>query len=341
MESIKKIFAECLVAQWSHLSRWHLFLLPLSWLFRMCVKARQFLYQFGLIKSYALSVPVVVVGNISVGGTGKTPLVIYLVEQFQALGLKPGVISRGYGGTQSKSTIVDQDSDSAIVGDEPILIAKRTGCPVFVGKDRVATAKALMASYPACDIVISDDGLQHYRLKRDLEISVIDGNVAFGNNALLPAGPLREPINRLNSVDLLVVNGLWQGAFRLEDVTKTQAFNMELKADDFYHLEEANSYAKAADFFGKEITAIAGIGNPERFFEELEALGLMFKRKSFPDHYQYQAEDFKHIQSEIVLMTEKDAVKCQALKNDRFWVLPVSARLDEQFIPTILEKLAT
>jgi len=332
-------FAECLVAQWSQLSKWHLFLLPLSWLFRLCVKTRQFFYQIGLIKSYTLSVPVVVVGNISVGGTGKTPLVIYLVEQFIALGLKPGVISRGYGGAEKIPTIVDRDSESTIVGDEPILIARRTGCPVFVGKDRVATAKALMASYPACDIVISDDGLQHYRLKRNLEISVIDGNAAFGNNALLPAGPLRESLSRLNSVDILVVNGLWQGAFRLEDVSKTQAFNMQLKTDEFYQLQDVNISAIVDDFIGKTITAVAGIGNPDRFFESLDRLGLIFERQSFPDHYQYQANDFSHIQSDIIIMTEKDAVKCQAFASDRIWVLPVSASLDENFIPLILEKL--
>lgn len=332
-------FEVWITKQWTKFGVWHLFLKPLSWFYGGVIAIRVWLFKVGVLRKHVLRVPVVVVGNITVGGTGKTPLVIYIVEHFKRLGLKPGVISRGYAGSAKGVVAVASNSDPGVVGDEPLLIAKRTSVPVYVGADRVAVGKRLLEQHNDCDVIISDDGMQHYQLHRDAEIAVIDGAKVFGNRALIPAGPLREPLTRLNSADIMVVNGLWQGMFRLEDVSKTREFNMKLISERFYNLVSPNQTTDGSLFVGKSIAAITGIGNPKRFFNQIEAFGFDFNKVERPDHHAFAAHDFDGLDADIIVMTEKDAVKCAAFAKTNFWVLPVSADIDVEFIQLILEKL--
>lgn len=336
---MNRLLSTWLPKQWSKLTMWHFVLLPISYLFRVIVIGRTLLYKIGFLPSYAMPVPVVVVGNINVGGTGKTPLVIHLVEQLQAQGLNPGVISRGYRGAANHIIAVTQDSDVDKVGDEPLLIARRSRCPVFVGRNRIKAAQALLANHPECDIIISDDGLQHYRLRRDFEIVVVDGKAGFGNQALLPAGPLRESVRRLDSVDLVVVNGQWQSAVSLDSITKTTAYSMRLHAANFYNLKDNGLIGGAEVFANKTITAVAGIGNPSRFFEQLTQDELTYHQKAFPDHHAFKLSDFKNINTDVILMTEKDAVKCQTFAKSNYWVLPINAVLSHSIVDRIINTL--
>lgn len=320
-----------LQTQWYSLSAWHLVLIPLSWLFRLLTAVRRLSYKTGLLPAIRLPVPVIVVGNISVGGTGKTPLVIWLVENLRQQGFRPAIISRGYGGSAEAILSVHAESDAALVGDEPVLLARRSHCPVWIGHDRAATASALLAAHPQCDLIISDDGLQHYRLQRDVEIAVVDGERGLGNGRLLPAGPLRETGARLKTVDAVVVNG--------EDYAYPDAFAMQLKADAFRSVLDSGQTRSTADFAGKSIHAIAGIGNPSRFFQQLRNLGLQFKHQAFPDHHAFNAADLQSLYADAILMTEKDAVKCAAFAQQNWWYLPVSAVVDQALIARILHKL--
>lgn len=321
--------------QWQGFTFWHILLIPLSWLFGAITYVRKTLYKNGWLKSYRLNVPVVVVGNINIGGTGKTPLVIWLVEQLQLAGYKPGVISRGYGGNVDGTVQVLPTSDPFAVGDEAVLIATRVSCPVFVGASRVEAGRALLKAYPECNVVVSDDGLQHYRMQRDVEIVVYDSTKGFGNGALLPAGPLRESIARLNTVDAVVCNG--------KNEPDTQAdFNsveMQLASADFYNLADNQIKCNASAFSDKKVLAIAGIGNPERFFGQLRCLGLDFESRTYADHHAFQARDFEQIEADIVLMTEKDAVKCRTFAKPDYWVLPVSAVIKNGLMQIVLNKL--
>lgn len=328
--------ATWLQKQWLSFSVWHLLLMPISWLFLILVTIRKFFYRSGLFKSVRLAVPVIVVGNINVGGTGKTPLVIWLVEQLQQAGFKPGVISRGYGAKALAPTLVHEHSDPLLVGDEPVLIAKRAQCPVFIHANRVLAGEALLSAHPECNILISDDGLQHYRLQRDVEIVVIDGAKGLGNGALLPAGPLREPTSRLNLVDAIVINGKPEASFNTGNVP---VLNMQLNADDFYNLKQPNNTCGAQAFANQRVLAIAGIGNPERFFQQLTAMNIQFTSQAYPDHYDFKEADFNMQPTDVVLMTEKDAVKCQAFAKTSFWVLPVKATLKSDLMTIILNKL--
>ena len=318
-------------------------LLPLSWLYRLLVRTRGSLYRRGVLRSFELPVPVVVVGNLTVGGSGKTPLVLWLAQQFAERGWRPGIISRGYGG-MGETREVGKDSEAALVGDEPLLLARRSGAPVFVGRDRVAAGRALLAAHPECDVVISDDGLQHYRLRRDVEIAVFDGR-GTGNSRLLPAGPLREPVGRAATVTAIV----WNSA-----ATRTMPqsfagmavpqFAMLLEGRRFYALRDAACHCLPEDLAGKPVYAIAGIGDPSRFFAQLDALKIRFEAHPFPDHFAYGADDLAFAGGGVLLMTEKDAVKCLALPLGDAWVLPVDARLEpgpggETLLSTILEKL--
>lgn len=334
-----KQFETWLTNQWTMFGACHLVLKPLSWIYGAIIAIRVWLFKIGFLRKHVLRVPVVVVGNVTVGGTGKTPLVIYIVEQFKKLGLKPGVISRGYAGTAKGVVGVGSESDPIVVGDEPLLIAKRTNVPVYIGADRVAAGKHLLEQHADCDVIISDDGMQHYQLHRDAEIAVIDGTKVFGNGALIPAGPLREPLTRLSSVDIMVVNGLWQGMFRLEDVSKTREFNMRLISERFYNLISPQQTTDGSLFVGQSIAAITGIGNPKRFFNQIEAFGFDFIKAERPDHHAFSPHDFDDLDADIILMTEKDAVKCTAIAKPNFWVLPISADIDVEFIQLILEKL--
>lgn len=320
-----------LQTQWYCLSAWHLLLIPLSWLFRLLTAGRHLAYRVGLLASFRLPVPVIVVGNISIGGTGKTPLVNWLADNLRQQGFHPAIISRGYGGSAGNIMSVHAGSDPALTGDEPVLLARRSQCPVWIGRDRVATASALLAAHPQCDVIISDDGLQHYRLQRDVEIAVIDGERGFGNGRLLPAGPLREAGARLQTVDAVVVNG--------DSYACPTAFAMQLKADAFLNLLDPAQTASMADFAGKSIHAIAGIGNPARFFQQLRNLGLQFRQQAFPDHHAFKASDLQSLHADAILMTEKDAVKCAAFAQQNWWYLPVSAVVDQALVARILHKL--
>ena len=308
----------------------YLVLTPLSWLFALLTSIRRFAYQEGFFKSYALPVPVIVVGNINVGGSGKTPVVMWLVAQLTKNGYSPAVISRGYGGSVKLPTSVNASTSASLVGDEPVLIKNRCNCPVWVGVNRVEVATALLQAHPECNVIISDDGLQHYRLKRDIEIAVVDSEHHEKNARLLPAGQLREPLKRLNSVDAIVCNG---------QKSDESFYQMQLVGARFYNLANVETPAVAADFKHKTIKAIAGIGKPARFFEHLLQLGMTFVSVSFDDHYAFCAEDLAKIDCDVLIMTEKDAVKCKPFAQAHHWVLPVEASIDEALLPLVLEKL--
>ncbi len=271
---------------------------------------RRALYRSGLLASVRLPVPVVIVGNISVGGTGKTPLTLWLAQQLIENGWHPGIVSRGYtkATEQKKKTLHEVTSDDSAdeVGDEPLLMAQRALCPVWIGRDRPAAAQALLDAHPECDIILSDDGLQHYRLQRDAEIVVVDGARRFGNGLLLPAGPLREPVSRLQEVDAVVVNG---------GEAQGDEFAMRLEGTSFYNLLNPEMVVSAGEFAGQRLHAIAGIGHPQRFFAHLEHLGLSAQRHAFPDHHRYTASDIAFDDADAILMTEKDAVKCAAIRH--------------------------
>lgn len=321
--------------QWTRYTAWHILLIPISWLFFLISSLRKAFYKLGLLSVQQLSVPVIVVGNINVGGTGKTPLVIWLATQLKLAGYHPGIISRGYGGNARQVREVFAHDLPAEVGDEPVLIAKRTNSPVFVNANRVAAGKALLAAHPECNIIISDDGLQHYRLHRDIEIVVVDGVKGFGNQALLPAGPLREPVSRLQQVDALVVNG--KQSFELTD-SPDACFEMQLGSGAFYNLLNPSQQCDASAFQNKQAAAVAGIGNPARFFQQLQQLSVHFQPYAFADHHAFTARDFNDLEADIILMTEKDAVKCQAFAQPNFWVLPVDAVIKDGLMAVILNK---
>jgi tetraacyldisaccharide 4'-kinase len=288
---------------------------PFSLLFNLAVTLRHALYRYGWLKSYALNRPVIIVGNISVGGTGKTPLVIWLAKWLQARGYRPGIISRGVGGqTHAQPCWVQEDSGADQVGDEALLLLRHTRCPVVLCKDRVMAGQALL-QHTDCDIVISDDGLQHYRLQRALEIAVVDAVRGLGNGWLLPVGPLRESISRLQSVDMVVTNG--------GEGEKA----MTLISQSCVALTHSSQTVNLADFPYKKVHAVAGIGHPERFFATLKLAGLEIIPHVFPDHYLYRAQDFQFEEALPILMTEKDAVKCGAFADQRFWYVPVTVQM--------------
>ncbi|GAB3548719.1 tetraacyldisaccharide 4'-kinase [Noviherbaspirillum agri] len=307
---------------------------PLSLLFRLLIVLRRALYQAGILQSTRLPVPVVVVGNIFIGGTGKTPLTIWLVEELRRAGFVPGVISRGYGSSNDVPVEVTLTSVPATVGDEPALIARRAGCPVMVGRKRVATAQALLAAHPEVNLIVSDDGLQHYALQRDVEIVLCDerGN---GNAWTLPAGPLREPASRAR--DFTVVNGA-----RLPAGIPEPVIRMQLSGNIAERLADPSQTMELSAFPACRIVAAAGIGNPARFFGMLRNAGLAIEEMPLPDHYDFADNPFAAIQADIILITEKDAVKCMHLdtiKSDpRLWVVPVTARIDRVLAERIVEK---
>ncbi|WP_436043289.1 tetraacyldisaccharide 4'-kinase [Pseudoxanthomonas sp. LjRoot143] len=306
----------------------------LAGLYGALVALRSRLYRIGVLRRHRVGVPVVVVGNITAGGTGKTPLTIALVERLRAAGFKPGVASRGYGrDDDSQARWVDAATPPADGGDEPVLIARHTGTRVRVDRDRVAAAKALVAA--GCDVVICDDGLQHYRLQRDVEIEVIDGARRYGNERMMPAGPLREPVARAAACDFRVVN--------LPEPDSAAEFGewpMRLQADDALPLRGGRPKPLSA-FAGQRVHAVAGIGNPGRFFTMLRNGGLGVVPHAFADHHDYRAEDFAFGSELPVLMTEKDAVKCAAFANAWFYSVPVTAKLPEAFWISLLEKLGS
>jgi len=307
---------------------WLWLLWPVSLLFCLLVLARRGLYRLRLLKSVSLPVPVIIVGNITVGGSGKTPLVLWLAELLRRQGYRPGLLSRGYGGKAAQwPQWVDGESAAREVGDEALLLARRSGCPMVVGPDRVAAARLLL-EHSDVDVILSDDGMQHYRLGRDIEIAVLDGERRLGNGLCLPAGPLREPASRLKTVDFVVCNGsVRQGEWSMQLVPG--------KAQPLL----PGAAKSLGEFTSSTVHAVAGIGNPERFFNTLRQAGLRLYEHPFADHHPYALGELDFADEAPVLMTEKDAVKYFDYAQERHWYLPVSARLPDEFAKRLLAAL--
>lgn len=309
-----------------YLSTW---IMPVSMIYLDVIRLRRFLYRKGILNSTRLPVPVIIVGNITVGGTGKTPLVIWMSRFLLERGFKPGVISRGYAGKSQKQAVtVHPDSRPEVVGDEPLLLARHCRCPVVICSDRVSAARRILRDQN-CNVIISDDGLQHYALQRDIEIAVIDGRRRFGNGYCLPAGPLREPVERLGEVDLQIVNG---------PAVEPGEYEMAYRAGHAVHLATGKT-APLQKFAAQPVHALAGIGNPDSFFSLLEVAGIQVIPHAFPDHYPFSARDIDFSDQKTVLMTEKDAVKCLPYARDPHWYVPIYAEPQTQFAERLLKLL--
>lgn len=315
---------------WNDINLVSLALWPISLLFRLLAAIRRGLFRVSVLKSWRAPVPVIVVGNISVGGTGKTPVVIALAEWLKTQGYKPGVISRGYGGTVlEKPELLTAQSSASDVGDEPVLIARRTGAPVCVFPRRTESAKALLEASD-CDVLIADDGLQHYALQRDLEVIVIDAQKLHGNGFCLPAGPLREPVSRITGQSFALYN-------RAQASADGQSFT--LVPGHFVALEDQQEKG-AASFANAEVLACVGTASPERFFNTLSSLGLTLNKRVFPDHHHYSAADFENPDGLAIVMTEKDAVKCADFGLKNAWYLPVETTLPDPLKKRVLNILS-
>ena len=314
-------------------------LAPLGWLYGLFAVLRRGAYRAGLRRSWQVGRPVVVIGNLSVGGTGKTPLVIAVAKLLARQGVRAGIVCRGYGGSANRwPRQVRPDGDPERVGDEAVLLARRSGVPVASGPNRIAAARILVRR-SKCDVILSDDGLQHLRLARDVEIVVVDGVRRHGNGRCMPAGPLREPLSRLSSVDLVVVNGTApegedtpgeegaRGAAREVEGVREGEPDMRLVAGDAVSLLDAGETRPLDAFRDVPVHAVCGIGHAERFFRTLESHGLTIVRHPFPDHHPFREEEIRFPGDAPVLMTEKDAVKCERFAGARHWYVPVEAVL--------------
>ncbi|MCL5059683.1 MAG: tetraacyldisaccharide 4'-kinase [Candidatus Thermoplasmatota archaeon] len=311
---------------WARTGVLTLLLLPLAALFAAASWLRRLAYRRGWLRAVSVGVPVIVVGNITAGGSGKTPLTIWLVNRLRARGHRPGVVSRGYGGAARGVVEVQPDSPPAQVGDEPLLIRIKTGAPVAVGRDRVAAARTLLARHPGVDVIVSDDGLQHYRLRRDIELAVVDAATGLGNGWPLPAGPLREPRSRLASVDAVVqvVRGAarplpFKGVWRA-DYTAGQAWRLRAPQDR----------RALRDLPQHDWLAATGIGRPQGFFDMLAAQDIRFSPRAFADHHAFQPQDLPS--GAAVLMTEKDAVKCRSFAGADWWAVELDVAPETGFI---------
>jgi tetraacyldisaccharide 4'-kinase len=301
---------------------------PVGLLFLVAVCVRRLLYILRILKSSHPGIPVIVVGNLTVGGSGKTPLVIWIAEFLKSKGWSPGIVSRGYGAQIAVPRAATVASDAAEVGDEPILLSRRSGCPVWVGADRVRVAALLRAAHEDVNLLILDDGLQHYAMRRDLEIAVVDAR-GFGNGFPLPAGPLREPQARLRGVDAVVSHE-----------SPIKGFAMRLDGDTVHRMIDARERQPLKAFAGQRVHAVAGIGDPNRFFLHLGKAGIKVLPHPFPDHHPFTPQDLEFGDGLPVLLTEKDAVKLRSAAQPHWWVLPVSAQLDPAFGPWLLGRLA-
>ncbi len=308
---------------------------PLSLPYRLVVALRRALYRVGILRAQRLPVPVIVVGNITVGGSGKTPLVRALAEDLARRGFRPGIVSRGYGGSDAGPAAVMADDDPLRVGDEPPLHAA-AGFPVWIGRDRPAAARALLAAHPHCDVLISDDGLQHYALARDMEIVAVDGSRALGNGLMLPAGPLREPAARLAEADAVVRVTVTSAPSAPVAAGETQAPLVPLP---WRNLRDPALVADPRQWRGEPVHALAGIGDPDRFFALLRGLGIDATTHPFPDHHRFVAAELDFPDAAAILMTEKDAVKCAGFADARCWCLPVRAELDPALAAHVEEKI--
>lgn len=311
---------------WARTGVLTLLLLPFSAVFAAVSGLRRLAYRRGWLASVAVGVPVIVVGNLTAGGSGKTPLVIWLVLQLRARGYRPGVVSRGYGGSARGCVEVMPDSAAADVGDEPLLIRSKTDVPVVVGRDRVAAARSLLARHPGVDVIVSDDGLQHYRLHRDIELAVIDAASGLGNGWLLPAGPLREPPSRLARVDA-VVQAVRGAAVPLP---LEGAWRADYRAGRAYRLQAPLHKIALPDLPPQDWIAATGIGRPQGFFDMLTAHGIRFSPRVFADHHAFQAGDLPA--DAAVLMTEKDAVKCRTIAGANWWAVELDVAPEAGFM---------
>jgi len=305
-------------------------LAPLSWLFCAIAGVRRYAYHWRLLPSQRCTIPVIVVGNITVGGTGKTPLVIWLGQFLKQHGYRPGIVSRGYGGKSSHYPLqVLPDSLPGVTGDEPLLLARHSGCPVAIAPRRWQAVQLLLEQYD-CNLIISDDGLQHYALQRDIEIAVLDDVRRYGNRRCLPAGPLRESVGRLQKIDFLVTKGAaLEHEFPMQYHDNNHVRNVA-DSSETLHLDSLR---------GETVHAVAGIGHPAKFFQRLRDHGLKLHCHEFADHYAYKPQDLAFSDNLPILMTEKDAVKCQAFAEHRYWYLPIEARLPNSFGKRIVERL--
>lgn len=296
------------------------FLFPFSLIYQIIIKLRRWCYRIKLFKSTRFHIPIIVVGNLTVGGTGKTPIVIAIIELLKQQGLKPGVVSRGYKGKNTvQPMLVTQHSDAVQVGDEPVLIAQRTQVPLVVAKKRVAAVSYLL-EHTDCDVIIADDGLQHYALARDVEIAVIDSRRGYGNGFCLPLGPLREPLSRLKFVDLHISVG----------PNPIAEYSAQLVGQKAVRINQPQVVRELTQL-SQPLHAVAGIGDPKRFFNDLRQLGLSIIEHAFPDHHAFTAADIQFVDQNDVVMTEKDAVKCKPFASDLHWYVPVSAHCDLNF----------
>lgn len=327
MRSIHEIINQ----QYYKKSSWILILLPISLIYFLIISIRKLVFKYGLLKSSKLEVPVIVVGNISTGGTGKTPVVIWLLEKFIKLGHKPGLISRGYKSNANLPQEVLGDSKVMNVGDEPLMIKNRLGVPVFVGKNKVNVGRELLKTHPEINILISDDGLQHFNLIRDFEVLVVDQEREFGNRFLLPAGPLREGLGRINKVDALVMNGV---------KTVPNTYKMICYGNKLISCVDSENKKNLNEYTSKDkVVAITGIGNPDRFFNLLSDTNIVFERVIFNDHHFFSELDFESYKDTDIIMTEKDFVKCKDFAKSNFWYLPINANIDEKLFKKIKDKL--
>lgn len=303
---------------------------PLSWIFSLLAVCRRRLLV-ARQKPVPDNCPVIVVGNISVGGTGKTPMVIWLANMLKAYGMNPGIVSRGYGGKSNDwPQKVTRKSNPLMVGDEPVIIARSTSCPVYVDPNRPRAIDHLIREN-LVDVIISDDGLQHYRMPRDIEIVMIDGVRRFGNQLCLPAGPLREPVSRLRSVDFRVVTS--------GQAQQNDEYEMELRGNELINVRDPKKTKLLKNFRRHQVHAVAGIGAPMRFFSTLTSAGVQVVMHPFPDHHVFKASDFEFNVDLPVIMTEKDAIKCSHLVGDNVWYLPVKAKLGHEFATNLIHKL--
>ncbi len=286
--------------------------------FGWIVSTRKNMYAMGLRKTHKLKVPVIVVGNITAGGGGKTPMVIWLASHLKSMGYRPGIVSRGYGGKRKvEPMFVTANANPTASGDEPLLMAKNTGLPVMVGKDRVKAAKALINSY-SVNVIVADDGMQHLAMGRDAEIVMLDAKWRTGNHQMIPAGPLREPLERLNDVDLVV----FKGAFENQH-------HYELEIDEIHQLNHQKQTKDLAEFRNQKVVAMAGIANPDGFFNSLSKAGIPIIKTPLPDHHDFSEADFTPHAENMILMTEKDAVKCEHLQLPNVWVVKVKVKMPE------------
>ena len=327
--------SRCLDRIWYQPNPWRWLLAPLALCYRWITDLRRLLYRWGIRPVTVLPVPVVVVGNLTVGGTGKTPLVIWLAEELRQRGLSVGIVSRGYGGRAGRwPQAVDANSDPSLVGDEPVMLTRATNCPVSVGPNRVKAARALLAREQV-DVLLADDGLQHLALGRIMEIVVVDGERGLGNGLCLPAGPLRERRDRLARVSAVVVNG---GDWRPDEGAR-DTFRATMQAQ---HVSRLTGSARRSlgSFRGKSVHAVAAIGHPERFFRMLEAAGLKVIAHPLPDHASIDAADLQFDDSRPVLVTEKDAVKCERIAHDDVWSVSVKLSFEPEASDGLLTLVA-